>query len=71
MCITRMILNIQHCNMQMLLYTGVNPFYTVTVKCKKKKVKLSLYQAVENHWVVRRQGSHIFYTIGSQIAVRL
>jgi hypothetical protein len=29
----------------------------------KKKVKLSLLQAVEAHRVVRGQGSHIFYTI--------
>jgi hypothetical protein len=32
---------------------------------KKKKVKLFLYQAVDAHRVVRRQGSHIFYTISS------
>jgi hypothetical protein len=25
-----------------------------------KKVKLSLQQAVEAHWLVRRRGSHIF-----------
>jgi hypothetical protein len=35
------------------------------------KVKLSLYQAVEVHTVVRRRGSHIFYTIGSQMTERL
>jgi hypothetical protein len=29
-------------------------------KCKKKKVKLSLEQAVEAHRIVRRRGSHIF-----------
>jgi hypothetical protein len=34
------------------------------------KVKLSLKQAVEAHRIVRRRGSHIFYTIGSQMAVR-
>jgi hypothetical protein len=36
-----------------------------------KKEKLSLQQAVEAHRVVRRRGSHIFYTIGLQMAVRL
>jgi hypothetical protein len=35
------------------------------------RVKLYLKQAVEDHRVVRRRISHIFYTIGSQIAVRL
>jgi hypothetical protein len=38
---------------------------------KKVKVKLSLQQAVEAHRIVRRRGSHIFHTIGSQMAVRL
>jgi hypothetical protein len=33
--------------------------------------KLFLSQAVEAHRVVRRGGSHIFWTIGSQMAVRL
>jgi hypothetical protein len=32
---------------------------------------LSLQQAVDAHRVVRRRCSHIFWTIGSQIAVRL
>jgi hypothetical protein len=36
----------------------------------KKKVKLSLQQAVEVHMVVRRRNSHIFWAIGSQMAVR-
>jgi hypothetical protein len=38
---------------------------------RKKKVKLFLYQTVEAHRVVRCRGSHIFQTIGSQMAVRL
>jgi hypothetical protein len=37
----------------------------------RKKLKLFLYQAVEAHMVVRRRGSHIYYTVGSQMAVRL
>jgi hypothetical protein len=36
-----------------------------------KTVNLSLEQAVEVHRVVRHRGSHIFQTIGSQMAVRL
>jgi hypothetical protein len=35
------------------------------------KNKGALEQAVEAHRVRRRQGSHIFYAIGSQMAVRL
>jgi hypothetical protein len=35
------------------------------------EVKLSLKQAVEAHRVVRLRGSHIFWTIDSQMAVRL
>jgi hypothetical protein len=34
-------------------------------------LKLSLSQTVEAHRVVRRRGSHIIETIGSQMAVRL
>jgi hypothetical protein len=37
----------------------------------KVKVKLSLQQAVEAHRALRRRGSHIFETIGSQMVVRL
>jgi hypothetical protein len=37
----------------------------------KKKVKLSLQQAVKAHRVVRRRSSHIIYAIVSQMAVRL
>jgi hypothetical protein len=37
----------------------------------KKGQKLPLYQAVEAHMVGRSGGSHIFYTVGSQMAVRL
>jgi hypothetical protein len=32
----------------------------MTLMMDDKKVKLSLYQAVETHRVVRRRGSHIF-----------
>jgi predicted RNA binding protein YcfA (HicA-like mRNA interferase family) len=35
------------------------------------KVKLFLKEAMVAHSVVRRRGSHIFYTIDSQMAVRL
>jgi hypothetical protein len=37
----------------------------------KGKVQLSLLQAMKAQRVVRRRGSHIFYTIVSQMAVRL
>jgi hypothetical protein len=37
----------------------------------KVEVKLSLQQAVEAHRGVRGRGSHIFYKIGSQMAVSL
>jgi hypothetical protein len=36
-----------------------------------KKVKQSLQQALEVHRIVRRRGSHIFWTVNSQMAVRL
>jgi hypothetical protein len=36
-----------------------------------EEVKLSPYQAVKAHRVVRRRGSHIFQTISSEMAVRL
>jgi hypothetical protein len=38
---------------------------------EKKKVNLSLEQAVEAHGVGRRRSSHIFKTVDSQMAVRL
>jgi hypothetical protein len=38
---------------------------------RQKKVMQSLQQAVEARRVVRRRGSHIFQTVGSQMAVRL
>jgi hypothetical protein len=37
----------------------------------RAEVELPLQQAVEFRKVVRRQGSHSLYTIGSQVAVRL
>jgi hypothetical protein len=37
----------------------------------KVKVKLPLQMTEEAHRVVRRRGSHIFYTLDSQMAVRL
>jgi hypothetical protein len=36
-------------------------------KVKKKKVKISLRQAVEAYRAVRRPGSHIFHTVDSVI----
>jgi hypothetical protein len=39
-------------------------------RCLNSKVKLSLSQAAEAYSVMRRRGSHIFLTIGSQMAVR-
>jgi hypothetical protein len=35
------------------------------------KAKLSLQQAMEAHKAVKRRGSHIFWIIGSQMAMRL
>jgi hypothetical protein len=32
---------------------------------------LSMQEAVEVHWIVRRRGSHIFSIIGSQMAMKL
>jgi hypothetical protein len=44
---------------------------TVLLLHTKEKVELCLQYAVETHRVVRRRGSHIFYTIGSQMLVSL
>jgi hypothetical protein len=43
------------------------PGYTLIILIKNIYIKLS----VEAHRVVRRRGTHIFYTIGSQMALRL
>jgi hypothetical protein len=43
----------------------------LSYKKKKVKAKLSLLQAVEAHEVLKRRGSHIFWTIGSNMAMRL
>jgi hypothetical protein len=37
----------------------------------RKDVNLSVWQALEGHRIVRRRSSHIFYTIGSEMALRL
>jgi hypothetical protein len=37
--------------------------------CSRSKVKLSPEQAMEAHRAVRLRGSHIVYTVGSQMAV--
>jgi hypothetical protein len=38
---------------------------------KSTKVKISMFQAVGAHRVVRRRDLHIFYIIGSQMATRI
>jgi hypothetical protein len=45
--------------------------FTCLTPVVKMKVKLFLQQALEAHRIVKRQGSHIFFTVGSQMAVRL
>jgi hypothetical protein len=45
-------------------------YHCIIISPIKVKLKLSLKQAVEAHRVARRRGSHMFYTIGSQMAVR-
>jgi hypothetical protein len=54
--------------------SGISLFASGTLiipSLKVNKVKLSLQPAVKTHRVARRRGSHISYTIGSQMAVRL
>jgi hypothetical protein len=49
-------------------------FHSVRVRKQENDSRLrrkSLKQAVESCRLVRRRGSHIFYTVGSQMAVRL
>jgi hypothetical protein len=43
----------------------------VTAYTNLVKVKISLYQATEVHSFVRRRCFHIFYKVGSQMAVKL
>jgi hypothetical protein len=45
-------------------------YHCIIISPIKAKLKLSLKQAMEAHKVARRRGSHIFYIIGSQMAVR-
>jgi hypothetical protein len=54
---------------ELLWYTR-NRMQNHRVKIIQKR-KLSLQQAAEDHRVVRCRGSHMFWTIGSQMAVRL
>jgi hypothetical protein len=42
-----------------------------TILFKLVKIKLSLQRNVEAYRVARRRGSHIFYTIATQMAVML
>jgi hypothetical protein len=46
--------------------TGENYLYLILLK-----IKLSMQQALKAHRVVRCRVSHIFQTVGSQMAVRL
>jgi hypothetical protein len=45
-------------------------FYSKFIIIRKNKITLSLQQAVAAHKIVRRRGSHIFQTIGSQMVVK-
>jgi hypothetical protein len=48
-----------------VLYEMLQQFTCLHERGSLKKVKLSQQQAVEAHRVVRRRGSHIFWTISS------
>jgi hypothetical protein len=50
---------------------GIIIILFIIIMTSSSKVKLFLQQAVEAHRIVRRRGSQIFKTIGSQMAVRL
>jgi hypothetical protein len=55
-------------------YSNLYIHYCEDIKCHKllfMRGMLNDVLVVEAHGVVRRRGSHIFYTIGIQIAVRL
>jgi hypothetical protein len=46
-------------------------YHTVRLQIDVKKLNLSLQQTIETHRVVGHRSSQIFYTIGSQMVVRL
>jgi hypothetical protein len=65
------VLTVSECLFAFSLPTECN-FCSLRLKCwPVKMVKLSLQQAVQAYRVVRLQGSQIFQTVGSQMAVKL
>jgi hypothetical protein len=51
----------------LIIFHVINAFSSLE---HKGLIKLSPYEAVKAHRVVRGRGSHILWTIGSQMAVR-